>query len=238
MKKLIALLLAAVMCLSLVACSGEETPNTNGNNETLGNNSATNGTVGDTGNNNTETGDNTTENPVLLYDNNGTAWFNKNVLPDLVETIELTTENWREYIKAYSYNIEKVEKDAFGEIVSTEIITQYMLGAGNERYHFFNGVAIELKNKETGELTIYEFNHGDGYSISADLNLDNYECTRIQGNLYFLNFPDEIFTVSDSFMLAAMDGEELICYSARYGFALKEGTKSIQADSCLTEFFE
>lgn len=237
MKKILALLLAAVMCLSLVACVSEETPNTNDNNETMGNNSATNGTVGDTGNNNTETGDNTTENPVLLYDSNGKAYFNKKVLPDLVETIELTTENWREYIKAYSYNIEKVEKDAFGEVVSTQIETQYMLGAGNERYHLFDGVVIELKNKETGELTSYEF-YNYGYRMSADFNLDNYECTRIQGNLYFLNFPDEIFSVSDSFDFAEKDGEELLYYSIMYSFALEEGTKAIYANSCLTEFFE
>lgn len=237
MKKILALLLVAVMCLSLVACGGGETSNTNDNNETLGNNSATNGTVDDTGNNNTETGDNTTENPVLLYDGSGKAWFNKKVLPDLVETIELTTENWREYIKAYSYNIEKVEKDPFGEVVSTQIITRYMLGAGNERYHFFNGVAIELKNKETGELTIYELDD-IGYSIAADFNLDNYECTRIQGNLYFLNFPDEIFSVSDSFGFAEKDGEEILYYSIMYSFALEEGTKAIHTDSCLTKFFE
>ena len=61
MKKAISLLLALVMCLSLCACGGGETPNSN--NDTFDNNSATNGTGGDTTNNSTvgETNDNNTE---------------------------------------------------------------------------------------------------------------------------------------------------------------------------------
>lgn len=235
MKKLIALLLVAVMCLSLVACSNEETPNTKDNSETMGNNSATSENIGDIGNSNTETSNNTTEEPVLLYDSNGEAWFNKKVLPDLVETIELTTDNWREYIKAYSYDTETVEKDAFGEIVSSEINTWYRLGAGNERYHLFNGVAIELKNKETGELTIYEFDY-NGYSISADFNLDNYECTRIQGNLYFLDFSDAVFAERDWIGLGEMQGEMLVLYPG--GFQLDAGTNAISVPPNIIGYFE
>lgn len=235
MKKILALLLSAVMCLSLVACGGGETPNTNGNNETLGNNSATNGTVDDTGNNNTETGDNTTENPVLLYDRNGDPYINKKILADLVETIELTTENWREYIKAYTYDIETVEKDAFGEIVSSETTSHYCLGAGNEQYHLFDGVAIELKDKATGELTIYEFSY-NGISISDDFNLENYECTRIQGYLYYLNFPDEAFSESNWIGLGEMDGEMLIAYLG--GFTLETGTNAIFVQPDFIEYFE
>ncbi|MBQ8621890.1 MAG: hypothetical protein IJ422_06215 [Oscillospiraceae bacterium] len=235
MKKLLALLLAAVMCFSFVACGSEETPNANANNETLGNNSATNGTVGDTGNNNTETGDNTTENPVLLYDHKGAPYINKMILPDLVETIELTTDNWHEYIKAYSYDTETVEKDTFGEIVSSEKSTWYRLGAGNERYHLFDGVAIELKDKSTGELTIYEFDY-NGYSISADFNLDNYECTRIQGSLYFLNFPDDVFAETDWIGLGEMQDEMLIAYFG--GFTLDTGTNAIYVQPDFIEYFE
>lgn len=221
------------MCLSLVACANSNTKINTG--------ATKNPSKIDTGSteNSAEIDSTSTENPVLLYDTNGTAYFNRKVLPDLVETVELTTENWREYIKAYSYNIEEVEKDPFGEVTSTQIITRSILGAGNERYHFFDGVAIELKSKETGELTIYEFNYnGYEYGTSADFNLDDYECTRIQGNLYFLNFPDEIFSVSNFFCFAEMDGEELLCYPPMYNFFHEEGTKAISAASCLTEFFE
>ncbi len=212
MKKILALLLAAVMCLSLVACG-----------------------VDDAGNNNTETGDNTTENPVLLYDHYGTPYINKMILPDLVETIELTTENWHEYIKAYSYDTETVEKDAFGEIVSTKKNTWYLLGAGNERYHLFNGVAIELKDKATGELTIYKFDF-NGYYISADFNLDNYECTRIQGSLYFLNFPDEVFAETVYIGLGEMSGESLGVYAG--GFMLETETNAIFVEPNVIEYFE
>lgn len=240
MKKILALLLAAVMCLSLVACGGDETPNTDDNAETSGNetsvnNSASNETVDDADNNNTETGDNTTENPVLLYDHNGDPYINKMILPDLVEAIKLTTENWREYIKAYTYDIETVEKDTFGEIVSSETTSHYRLGAGNERYHLFDGVAIELKNKATGELTIYEFSY-DGVSISADFNLEDYECTRIQGNLYFLNFPDEVFAETDWIGLGEMQGEMLIAYIG--GFQLETGTNAIFVQPEFIEYFE
>lgn len=235
MKKLIALLLAAVMCLYLCACGSKETPNTNDNNEPSGNNSATNGTVSDTDNDNAENGDTTTENPVLLYDHKGDPYINKMVLPDLVETIELTTENWHEYIKVYSYDTETVEKDAFGEIVSSEKNTWYKLGAGSERYHLFNGVAIELKDKATGELKVYEFDY-NGYSISVDFNLEGYECTRIQGNLYFLNFPDEVFAEAAWIGLGEMQGEMLIAYSG--GFTLEAGTNAIFVQPNIIEYFE
>ena len=109
--------------------------------------------------------------------------------PEYVEFVDLTTENWKEYIKVYSYSYEeeKVEKDVFGDIVSSEVVTHtgQLLGAGNERYHSFVKANIELKDKTTGELTVYNLGR-EGVKVGEDFNLDNYECTRINGKLCFL----------------------------------------------------
>ncbi len=154
MKKIISLLLAVVMCLSLVACGGES------------------------------------KDSLILY-KDGVPHINIKKLPDILEIVELTTDNWKEYIKTYSYSIETVEKNAFDEVISTETTTYYQLGAGSERYHCFEDVAIELKNITTGDLIIYEFDEAGEDDIPEDFNLNNYECTRIMGKLVFVNLPQE-----------------------------------------------
>ena len=200
MKKLLALLLAAVMCLSLAACGGGTT-------------------------------DTQTKNPVLLYYEssvlNTNVFINIDKLADILEIVELTTDNWREYIKVYSYSVETVETDAFGEVTSSETNTYYQLGAGNERYHCFEDVAIEQKNKETGELTIYEFNYAGEDDIPEDFNLDNYECTRIQGKLVFADLPEESFyTVSwDNRMHFSLSTKSQVSYE----LGIDNGTNAIYA---------
>ena len=200
MKKLLALLLAAVMCFSLVACGDENEQ---------------------------------TKNPVLLYYEssvvNTNVFINIAKLADILEIVELTTENWNEYIKVYSYSIEKVETNAFDEVVSTEVITYKQLGAGNERYHCFEDVAIELKNKETGELISYKFGTA-GISLEKmpeGFNLDDYDCTRIQGKLVFADLPEEsLYTVSwDNRMHFSLSTKSKVSYELGIG----NGTNAISA---------
>ena len=186
MKKALSLILALVLCLSLCAC-GED---------------VSNGTSG--------TADNK-ENPTTLAtagmgDVNADTdidWFiretqiNTAKLPEYVEIVELTTENWMEHLKVYSYSYteEDVEKDAFGETVSAEPITHEgrAFGAGNEKYHYYDDVVIELKHKTTGELFVFDLEYGNGgfepgndWEIEEDFTLDDYECTRIKGSIYYL----------------------------------------------------
>lgn len=174
MKKILALVLVAIMCLSLYACGDDER---NDDDSRPLDTAVAGGNAG-------------TDTDWLVRNDT----INVAKLRECVEIVELTTENWSEHFKVYTYSYteEKVEIDAFGEIVSTETITHEgrAFGAGNERYHWYDSVAIELKNKATGELSIYEFNqYGEvnDLNVDEDFNLENYECTRIRGSIYYIN---------------------------------------------------
>lgn len=183
MKRVGLIVLSLLLCLNLCACDkgnqneeqlGESTNQENNNTAHMG------GTLG------------LSNQPLIMEIVNGDGAINTVKLRGAIEIVELTTENWKEHFKVYSYSYteEKVEKDAFGEVVSTETITHsgYVLGAGNGRYHGYSDVAIELKDKATGELIVYETNNYD-INVDADFSLDNYECTRIKGSIYYLNIP-------------------------------------------------
>ena len=163
-KKILALILAVSLCFSLAACGGKA---------------------------------NSQKNPLLLYYETSVletnVFINIAKLSEILEIVELTTENWNEYIKVYSYSIEKVTTDAFDEVVSKEIITYEQFGAGNERYHCFEDVAIELKHKETGEVISCKFNTAGVKfdDMPEGFKTDDYDCTRIQGKLVFADIPQE-----------------------------------------------
>ena len=128
----------------------------------------------------------------------GTPALNAALVGEHIDRVELTVDNWSEYIKEYSYEVEIVEKDAFGEITNTEKVTVYRLGYGTERYYCLSAT-IELKHKETGEIILF------GESLASNLvedieavsqtpfNLEEYECTRIKGCIYFVDYPKEVF---------------------------------------------
>lgn len=182
MKKALSLILALVLCLSLCACdSRNETPET-----------TKAPTITPPQSNTTEKADNTITNEnnsdqdspfVVCYEDR--PWFNLVKFKTDVEIIELTVDNWKNYIKVCSYD-------------------RYLLGAGKERYHCFENVVLELKTKETGEVTTYEFDYS-GCGITSDFNLDTYECTEIEGYLYYLNFPEDALAVYDSINLAYIE---------------------------------
>ena len=127
----------------------------------------------------------------------GTPALNMNLVDKHIDRVELTVDNWNEYIKEYSYDIEIVERDAFGEITKAEKVTVYRLGYGTEKYHCLSAT-IELKHKQTGEIVT--FGEMLASNVVEDIgavrfepfHLDEYECTRIKGYLYFIDYPDEV----------------------------------------------
>lgn len=168
-KRILSLLLVAIMACSICACGSS--------NESVQNN-------------NLENSENQTIDKKILDEYEGAVAIKRKYFPELIECIELTAENWKDYIKLYSFEEENVTKDTFGEIVESETIKRYCIGAGNEKYHHFDEVALELKNKETGETIIYEFSYY-GYYVDEKFKLEDYELTRIKGKLYFIDLPEE-----------------------------------------------
>ena len=192
MKKLLSLVLALLLCLCLCAC-GSDTDNRN-----------------DKTTNTTEEKHNEAGEAWVIYDKNGSPYVNKDKLAKTLEIVQLTTENWRSYIKVYSYDG-----------------IQNCLGAGNERYHQYNNVSVELKHKATGEVVTYEwsdYSGQDGPVVAADFDLDNYECSKISGRIFFFELPEE-FSSSDSFRIAWYEGELMMASATP--FLIMEGTKAI-----------
>lgn len=129
----------------------------------------------------------------------GEPALNMELIKEHIERIELTVDNWNEYIKEYSYDVDVVTKDAFGEITNTETVTVYRLGYGTGKYYCLDAT-IELKHKETGEIVL--FTSGNVANAVKNIHaidnkpfhLDDYECTRIQGYIYFINYSEEVMT--------------------------------------------
>ena len=197
MKKALSLILALVMCLSLCACGGG-VQDTQPHKPNSGNTSD-DSTSHDNTNDSTSTDSTSqTEGESLIVQNpdNGKPMINALRFNELIERVELTTENWADYIEVCSYTQKTVEKDAFGEIISTETNTCYELGAKGNNYYTFYDFVIELKNNTTGELITRSGSNIDYWlDVAEDFSLDEYECTRIKGTLYLVNIPDEAIAV-------------------------------------------
>lgn len=137
----------------------------------------------------------------IVKNNDGEIGIDTDYFSSLLEYHELTTENWRDYIKAFAYQEEIINKDAFGEPVYEKdengndihnMEDRYYLGGISDTYYHFDwGTTIELQNNETGEKVIYDIS-GEGAKLYEEINLDDYTCTRIKGNIYFANLPEEV----------------------------------------------
>ena len=180
MKQALSLILVLALCLSVCACRRKENPEPT---DTF------------------PTAPGSADTPPIVIDGllEGTDITVQKFL-EYLEPVALTTENWKEHFKVYAYSYSydevKVDRDDFGEIVSTETITHtgngYAFGAGNEKYHWYNNVVIELLNKKTGETVVYKlgpYEQANDISVEKDFNPDDYECTRIKGSIYYFSFP-------------------------------------------------
>lgn len=199
MKRVRPLILIFVLCLSLCACSEGYVQNTISTPPV----SNSSNTFPSSSNNATNI-----EQPLVIYGTNGQGYLNAYRIRDIIEVVELTTENWKDYFKVDTHTYERVQYDAFGEIISSSIKTDYILCASYERYHQYANVIIELKNISTGALTVYELGVEPCISESflyvyEDFNINDYECIRIQGSVHFIDLPEEVISKNNqSFMLS------------------------------------
>lgn len=168
----------------------------------------------------------------------GTPALNAALVEEHIDRVELTVDNWKDYIKEYSYDVEIVEKDAFDEIINSEKFTVYRLGYGTEKYHCLSAT-IELKHKETGEIILF------GESLPVNLvedinavrlepfNLDEYECTRIKGYMYFIDYPEEVFEeVLDVYDRWSIDSANA---SMKVTSSFMEGSWTVDCDAMVIE---
>ena len=73
---------------------------------------------------------------------------------------------------------------------------KYILGGKEDKFYAFDEFAIEFKNKETGELTVFSAIFGKAPEVTADFPLEQHECTRIKGAMYFFDVPEEVSTAN------------------------------------------
>lgn len=112
MKKILALLLAAVMCFSLVACGGgEETPNTD--------DSSAQEQQAQNDNNEPEVTDPDVSEP----ESTGTEITEPENTEPQYETVEITLDNWQEYFEIRTHNA--FAENGFGEF--ERVVTWYLL---------------------------------------------------------------------------------------------------------------
>ena len=170
MKKIFAVILVLVVCLTTAACGEHEK-----------------------------------DDGVVTSDLDGKPCINGGKIWEITRRTELTVENWRDCLIVHSFERAYEAKDAFGEVVKTGTELCYYLGADVTRYHAFSEDAIiELKNKTTGEVAVHQLattwvSYGPEDSTEALIvkDLDDYECTRIRGFVYYIDIPESAILPAD-----------------------------------------
>ena len=210
MKKLFVLLLAAVICVLFAACGS----NVSSENVDLGSSNAKPDST--TAASSPDSAEKDDENELVIIKND-IPGINGRRFPELVETVELTMENWADYIDFSFSTYHKENKDAFGEVISTTAYTSRFISAKTDKYFQFIGTeekpaAIELKHKTTGKVLTLGLEGSDfmfsigtypnvDESFFEENSIDNYDCTRIQGTLYIVDMPEEVlFDTGDDFL--------------------------------------
>ena len=140
MNKVILILLVLGLFLCLCACGDEQKKSHESNNNASGESTSQ------------------PEEEALILSNleNGTPMINIKRFRELLSSVELTAENWTDYIEVCTYTKEDITRDDFGEIISTKVTTCYELGAKGNKHYNFRDFVIELKSKTTGELVTYK----------------------------------------------------------------------------------
>lgn len=201
MKKIIALLLATILCFSLVAC-GSAGAN---NNSTQQQNNASN-------NNSNNEQDTTEDAHQKITDGyivraSGEIVLTKEKLISYLEFIEITPENWKELCKFDAVVYEST--NGFGEVTSST--TQYELSLkdfGEFTYTWYNplnvnrqdSVSVDFLNHATNERFTQDQLASDPllWYGHSECTVDDLELLRIAGTLVLLRVPEEYWNGKNS----------------------------------------
>lgn len=203
MKKRILLLLAAVLCVSLCACGGSES------------------TSGDNTNNDTNTSAD-----IKTEENDKEVVISKEELETYLEYVELTTENWSDYIEVKDK--EYVTKDAFGEEIERHTSTVLSLKDG---CYISEDNAIRLtytrtfENGSSAEMT-EDFSFSTSIGRDEPFHLDlNYDvtCEKIKGTIIVLNVPNEKWNINEEGLkYLRCEGQSISANVVSLDYALSE----------------
>jgi len=158
MKKILALLLMAVMCLSLVACSGgNDTPSTNDNSGAQ--QSAESGK------------EDTAKHDIYLEDGeNGITYIvfpGSKVFSEYVVKVEITKDNWHEYFEDYEYTEHIVKTNDFGDI--EEEYDEVRIGFGLKRNILGLTDTVSFKFDGMTEYNRGEFNKENAEAVKYEV---------------------------------------------------------------------
>ena len=104
MRKVFILVLTVLLCLS--GCAGNSESSSSGNK---------------------------TPASVVGKDLNGEVCIKEKNAGKIMESVELTAENWQDYLEVFSYEKVQNERDSFGEITSEYRNTVYQIGRASCR---------------------------------------------------------------------------------------------------------
>ena len=167
MKRIISLFLLLAMCLSAAACG--QHPGSQAEQEHA-----------------------KTPAGIIGRDMHGEPCIKDKKAGKIIEKVELTADNWQDYIEVFSYEETTIERNTFGDVTTEYTLTYHLLGAKTQRYHTFSDdTAIEFIHKVTGERVVYEF-HYTGARVEEGFRLEDYAFSRIMGAIYFLDIPEEV----------------------------------------------
>lgn len=148
MKKLLALLLAAVMCFSLVACGGEETPNTDDS-------SAQEQQV-----------QNETSEP---KDKDPDVTEPEDTTPEYTE-IELTTDNFFTYFELTI--TDEIVENSFGEVSYWYLHYDYALKEEYSTAYLSNGTAVKINTTIGVQAATFDLEKKT-YELTGDFSTTN-----------------------------------------------------------------
>ncbi len=187
MKKIFLLLLVALICISLAACTSDNAKSDTNENDKI------------------ETNEKNKFEREMTED--GHVVVSKKEFASYITKVALTTENWKDYLDIVERTEE--ERNGFGEVVYSTTSTECT--AKNVMACYFDDVSIDFKIIENGESVYCEgifhsLKVPNDYQFSwENYTIDDFTCEKIVGDLIiFDNFPDECLSTYE-------DGGKFIC---------------------------
>ena len=202
MKKKVRIIFSVLLIFSVLVCGCSNNNSQGGNNS---NNQSS-------GSNSQESGSNAESEIVTIDDN---VYLDGESFPNHIKTIEMTKENWKDYLELVREEKTDTHTDAFGEVISTNNYACYYLKI-KDIGQFTCGLSsalIEFTDIQSGEVLYfresvpyYSFSLSSEagiliekqYNTDETRTIDDFECMRIKGEIIFImDIPQEVLRIDD-----------------------------------------